>query len=94
MVLNEREKRMENETLASEFLNMQKVNEELISKCRSLEKEIDIHRAISHKKKSKSRRKMDKMDKNSPFTNQTTPKTLFSGQNEDGQYRLQLSPKF
>jgi hypothetical protein len=48
---------IENETLANEFLNMKKVNEELISKCKTLEKEINIHRAISHKKRVKSSKK-------------------------------------
>lgn len=55
MILNEREKRLENESLAKEFLNMKKINEELISKCKVLENEIGIHRAISHKKSKKGR---------------------------------------
>lgn len=70
MVLNEREKRLENETLANEFLNMKKINEELISKCSSLEREIEIHRVISHKKKNKSRSKSRrKTDQNSQYLN-------------------------
>lgn len=38
MVINEREKRMENEIYAKEFQSMMRVNMELISKCRVLEK--------------------------------------------------------
>ena len=40
MVLSEREKRIENEIYAREFESMKKVNLELISKCRVLEKQV------------------------------------------------------
>ena len=94
MVLNEKEKRLDNESLAQEFLNMKKVNQELISRCNILDNENKIHKAISNKKRSKSQ----KRDQISSYqhTNWHTPKTNYSAfANEEGTtFRLNLNPEF
>ena len=54
--MNEREKRMQNELYAKEFQSMMRVNMELISKCRVLEKQVaHYHKTIQSLQKNSAR---------------------------------------